>query len=100
MAVPLRTSKNQRSLSGDMILASYIKVIRVMRQLCGVGAIFALFALSFVLMLLDLAGVLLIAKLIEEMFEPGSLFGLLSLIFRFLASSCGPLLLDGLTTML
>ena len=61
-----------------MILASYIKVIRVMRQLCGVGAIFALFALSFVLMLLDLAGVLLIAKLIEEMFEPGSLFGLLS----------------------
>ena len=51
-------------------------------------------------MLLDLAGVLLIAKLIEEMFEPGSLYGSYHLIFRFLASSCGPLLLDGLTTML
>ena len=49
-----------------------------MQQLCGVGAIFALFALSFLLMALDLVGVLLIAKLIEEMFEPGSFYGFLS----------------------
>ena len=73
-----------------MIVASYIKVIRIMQQLCGVGAIFALFALSFLLMALDLVGVLLIAKLIEEMFEPGSFYGFLSPYISIFGTQLAP----------
>ena len=82
-------------LSDEMVIASYIKVVRIMMELCGFRNIVVLFGLSFVLMLLDLLGVLLIAKLIQEMVNPGSfqdflfslnlpLSGLTSLITGFI----------------